>query len=43
MRLIMIKPMTIKELKKELKKLEQSELIELISGLYKTNDNVKRL
>ena len=39
----MIKPMTIKELKKELKKLEQSELIELISGLYKTNDNVKEI
>ena len=35
--------MTIKELKKELKKLEQSELIELISGLYKTNDNVKEI
>ncbi|MBN2285259.1 MAG: hypothetical protein JXQ26_08785 [Tissierellales bacterium] len=39
----MIKPMTITELKKELKKLEQSELIELISGLYKTNDKVKEI
>ncbi len=36
----MIKPMTITELKKELKKLEQSELIELIPSLYKTDDKV---
>jgi TusA-related sulfurtransferase len=39
----MIKPMTLTELKKELKKLEQSELIELISSLYKTNDKVKEI
>lgn len=39
----MIKPMTITELKKELKKLEHSELSELISSLYKTNDKVKEI
>jgi len=39
----MIKPMTITELKKELKNMEQSELIELISSLYKTNDKVKEI
>ncbi|MCK8058433.1 MULTISPECIES: DUF6155 family protein [unclassified Fusibacter] len=39
----MIKPITITELKKELKKMEQSELIELISNLYKSNDKVKEI
>lgn len=39
----MIKPMTLTELKKELKKLEHSELIELISNLYKANDKVKEI
>lgn len=39
----MIKPMTITELKKELKKLEHSELSELILGIYKTNDKVKEI
>lgn len=39
----MIKPMTITELKKELKKLEHSELSELILSLYKTNDKVKEI
>ena len=39
----MIKPMTITELKKELKKMEYSEFIELISILYKSNDKVKEI
>ena len=39
----MIKPMTITELKKELKALEHSELIELISSLYKASDKVKEI
>ena len=39
----MIKPMTITELKKELKKLEHSELSELILSIYKTNDKVKEI
>ena len=39
----MIKPMTITELKKELKKLEHSELSEIILSIYKTNDKVKEI
>ena len=39
----MMKPMSITELKKELKKLDYSELIELISSLYKANDKVKMI
>lgn len=37
----MNKPMTLTELKKELKTLENSELVEIISNLYKSNDKVK--
>jgi hypothetical protein len=37
----MIKPMTITELKKELKKLDNTELNELVLNIYKTNDKVK--
>lgn len=39
----MIKPITLTELKKELKKIEHSELVELISNLYKSNDIVKEI
>ena len=42
-RITMIKPMTITELKKELKEREHSELIELILSLYKANDKVKEI
>lgn len=37
----MMKPITVTELKKELKKLDQAELIELITKLYKDNKTVK--
>lgn len=36
-----MKPITVTELKKELKKLDQAELIELITKLYKDNKTVK--
>ncbi|MDK9711134.1 DUF6155 family protein [Acidaminobacter sp.] len=36
-----MKPITVNELKKELKKLDQAELIELITKLYKDNKTVK--
>lgn len=39
----MMKPMSITELKKELKKLEPSELMELISSLYKANEKVNEI
>ncbi len=39
----MMKPMTITELKRELKKMEQAELIQLISKLYKSNNKVKEI
>ena len=39
----MDKPMSMSELKRELKQLDNSELIELISNLYKANDQVKEM
>ena len=39
----MIKPMTLTDLKKELKKLDQAELIDMISTLYKSNEKAKEL
>lgn len=39
----MDKPMSMSELKRELKQLENSELIELVSNLYKANDQVKEM
>lgn len=39
----MAKQMTMTELKKKLKGMEQAELIELISGLYKANGIVKEI
>ena len=39
----MIKPITLTELKKELKKMEHPELVVLISNLYKSNDKVKEI
>lgn len=37
----MTKPMTLTDLKRELKKLDHAELIDLISMLYKSNDKTK--
>ena len=39
----MTKPMTLTDLKKELKKLDHAELIDLISTLYKSDDKTKEL
>lgn len=39
----MMKPMTVTELKKELKKLDHAELMELIASLYKANDQVNEI
>lgn len=39
----MSKPLTLTELKKELKKMDHSDLVDLISNLYKSNDTVKEI